>query len=156
MDTPKVVSDETSFHDKWKFDNFHMYTVVNPLPQDFVFKSTNEVGWDQLKRKAISDTREYTVTAGGSMRFPGPVASLYLDQMFKLKAQADKKFGLVIDWKFRDEAYEDLVVEQDDLINNYQAFPQYDKSLDQGATPAADAKDTSGGDGDAFKALKKK
>lgn len=141
------IQSQDEFSKKYVFNNFRLYTVMNPLTTVFKFKCTTEVGFDQELRRAISETREYEVPAGGSQRFPGPVAGLYLDQMAKLVAQRDGKFARFIDYSFRDELYHDLIADEEDLINNYRAFPQYDKPLDQGAT---DNKDPNGGDGTPF------
>lgn len=145
IDSP--VTDQNEFNLKWVFNNFRLYTVTNPLTETFKFKCTTEVGFSAELRKPVTETREYEVVAGGSQRFPGPVAGLYLDQMSKLKAQKDGKFGQIIDWSFRDEMYQKLVADMEDLVDNYKAFPQYDKPMDQGLT---EAKNDNGGDGTPF------
>lgn len=150
------VTDQDQFNRKWVFNNFRLYTVLNPLTEDFKFKCTTEVGFSQELRRPLSETREYVVPAGGSQRFPGPVAGLYLDQMSKIKAQKDNKFAQIIDYSFRDAMYTKLVADTEDLIDNYRAFPQYDKPLDVGTTNDQPSKDPNikGGDGTPFAQVK--
>lgn len=146
------ITSQEEFNKKYPFNNFRLYTVLNPLTTNYKFKCTTEVGFNQELRKAVSETREYEVPAGGSQRFPGPVAGLYLDQMAKIKAQMDGTFARFIDYTFRDEMYHNLIADMEDLIDNYRAFPQYDKPLDQGAT---EDKTGNGGDGTPFAEIKK-
>lgn len=151
----EYVSDVTSqieFDKKYVFNNYQLYTVINPLTEDYTFKCTTDVGFDQGLRRNVTETREYSVPAGGSRRFPGPVAGLYLDQMAKIKAQRDKKFAQFIDYSFRDEMYQTLIADQEDLINNYREFPQYEKPLDVGVLNDKPSNDPNikGGDGVPF------
>lgn len=144
--------EQKDFNEKYVFNNFRFYTVLNPLTTPYTFKCTVEEGFSQELHRPISQTREYMVPAGGSRRFPGPVAGLYLDQMSKIKAQNDKKFASIIDYSFKDEMYQSLIADTEDVIESYRAFPQYEKPLDVGALndkPSTDP-NIKGGDGIPF------
>lgn len=83
--------DEKDFYQKYAFTLGQLVTVLNPTSEDFSFKVTIDVGVDFATGQTKSATNEYTVPAGGHRRFPGPVANMYLDQMFKKLIQEEEQ-----------------------------------------------------------------
>lgn len=117
--------DEKDFWVKYWHGNTDMVTVVNPRTEDYVFQATVDSGVDLATGKLRAETRHYKVAAGGKERFPGPIANMFLDQMSKLVAQDDEKIQYMIDFALRAQYYDDLTVAVEDLIHDYQPFPEY-------------------------------
>lgn len=120
--------EEKEFAKEYFFNNMQMVTVVNPLTQDFEFGIQLEVGVDVATGQPKTDNRRYRVKHGGTERFPGPVANLYLDQVWRQIAQekGDMGLGEYADFKRRAELYDDLVLEIQDMLNTHVTLPQYD------------------------------
>lgn len=117
--------DETDFNKKYWHSNTEMVTVINPRTEDYVFQATIDTGVDMDTGKLKAETRHYRVAAGGQERFPGPIANMFLDQMAKLVSQDDKKFQFMIDFSLKAQYYDDLTVAVENLIRDYQPFPEY-------------------------------
>lgn len=111
--------EETQFNDKYWHSNTEMVTVVNPRSEDYVFQATSETGIDTATGKMRSEARHYKVPAGGTERFPGTIANMYLDQMAKLVAQDDDKIQYMIDFSLKAQYYDQLTVSVEDLIHSF-------------------------------------
>jgi hypothetical protein len=92
---------------------------------------TNDVGVNMQTGKMATDTRHYRVPAGGSERFPGPIANMYLDQMSKMVAQDEDKIQYLIDFTLRAQYYDQLTADVEDLIHSYTPFPEYLNGTDE-------------------------
>jgi hypothetical protein len=117
--------EEQEFNRKYWFNTMQIITVVNPTPKDYIFQAVIDAGVDVATGRMRAEQRQYKVPAGGTERFPGPIANMYLDQMAKLLAQQDEKFTLMIDLAHKAEYYDKLIVDMDDLMQSYQSLPQY-------------------------------
>lgn len=120
--------EEKEFATEYFFNNMQMVTVTNPLTEDFEFGIQLEVGVDMATGQPRTDNRRYKVKKGSFERFPGPVANLYLDQIWRQIAQekGDMGLGEFGDFKRRAELYDDLVLEVQDMLNTHVNLPQYD------------------------------
>lgn len=117
--------DEPQFIEKYWMTNTKIVTVTNPRTEDFVFQSVVEVGVDMATGKMRSEPRHYRVLAGETERFPGTIANLYLDQMSKMIAQDEDKFQFLIDFALKAQYYDQLIVDIEDLINDYVPRTEY-------------------------------
>ena len=117
--------EEKEFNEKYWQTNTKLVTVSNPRSEDYVFQATTDSGVDIATGRMKSETRHYKVPAGGSERFPGPIANMYLDQMSKLVAQDEDKFQFMIDFSLKAQYYDQLIVSIDDLIHDYQPQKEY-------------------------------
>ena len=125
--------DENQFYEKYSFDNLKMVTVLNPTAEDFTFGITMETSVDISSGQMKSETKHYTIKAGGKERLPGVAANLYLDQIAKKICQEEDRFSLYPDFAERAKYYDDLIVTVDDLLGAYQTLPQYDDKQEQAA-----------------------
>lgn len=117
--------DEQAFTDKYWKKNTEIVEVLNPRTVDYVFQATVDTGIDVSTGRMKAEARRYMVKAGGSERFPGPIANMYLDQMSRILAQEDNRFDRMIDPSERAKYYDQLIVGTDDLISSYNELPQY-------------------------------
>lgn len=117
--------DETEFNDKYWHSNTKLVTVINPRTEDYIFQATIETGLDVTTGRMKSEARHYRVPAGGTEKFPGPIANMYLDQMSKLVAQDDEKIQFMIDYALKAQYYDDLTVSIEDLIHDYTPQKEY-------------------------------
>jgi hypothetical protein len=125
--------DEKEFLEKYWFKNTEVITVTNPRDTDYVFQMMVETGLNPATGKMGQEQRTYIVPAGGSERFPGPIANLYLDQMAKLLAQDDDRIQFMVDFALKAQYYDDLIANKDDLIAQHvpQSTPNYLKAAEQ-------------------------
>lgn len=128
--------EEADFIKKYWHPNSEIVTVVNPRSEDYLFQATIETGVDTSTGRMHSEARHYKVAAGGTERFPGPIANMFLDQMSKLVAQDDDKIQFMIDFSLRAQYYDQLTVAVEDLTKGYQPFPEYLESSTEAAKPA--------------------
>jgi hypothetical protein len=112
--------DETVFNDKYWHSNSVIVTVANPRNEDYKFSAVAQAGLDSGTGKMREEQRHYRVPAGGSERFPGPIANIYLDQMTKLLAQEEDKIHFLIDYALKAQYYDRLTVATEDPSQGYQ------------------------------------
>lgn len=117
--------EEKEFNDKYWLTNLKLAIVVNPLHEDYKFQCAVETGVELATGRPKTEVRTYIVKAGGSERFPAPVANLYLKQMSQLLAQDDNTYNQYIDYSHRAELYDRLIVEIIDMVESYQPFNSY-------------------------------
>lgn len=125
--------DDKEFNEKYWYKNTQLITVTNPRDKDYIFQMMVETGLDPATGKMGAEQRTYRVPKGGSERFPGAIANLYLDQMAKLIAQDDDRIQFMIDPALRAQYYDDLTVNVEDLIAQHmpQSVPDYLKPAEQ-------------------------
>jgi hypothetical protein len=116
--------EEKEFAAQYWFTSNFVITVTNPRSEDFAFNAVVQVGYDPSTGKVKEESRTYTVPKGGSQRFTGPVANIYLSLMSKIIAQEEDRFSNYIDPSVRAEYYDQLIAAKEDLIDNYRAFDQ--------------------------------
>lgn len=127
--------DEQEFVAKYWYKQTQLVTVTNPRDEDYTFQMVVETGLNPMTGKMGQEQRTYQVPKGGSERFPGPIANLYLDQMSKLIAQDDDRFQFMIDPALRAQYYDDLTVNVEDLIAQHvpQSTPDYLRPVETAA-----------------------
>jgi hypothetical protein len=130
--------EEANFWQKYRYDHLKMVTVINPLTEDYDFQCVVEAGVDMATGKMNSEARQYRVKAGGTERFPGPIANIYLDQICRIVAQNEDKFRHLMDWALRAKYYDRLVVDVEDLVSTYQPFSNYLQESETEDSPQTD------------------
>jgi hypothetical protein len=133
--------DEQQFQAKYGFNNYQIITVTNPTEKDYEFQAVIEVGMDVATGKIRVEPRKYIVRAGGTERFPGPVALLYLDAMAKLISQDEGNFAAMIDPFQKATYYDSLIASTEDMIDTYRAFDNAEV-IDRGEVGSVVTKDT--------------
>lgn len=122
---PDQLLDEQSFIDKYWHTQTEMVEVTNPTKADYLFKVTVDAKIDRSTGKPVSEQRQYMVKAGGSERFNGYVANVYLDQMSRKLAQDDNRLDRMVDFTERAKYYDQLTADTEDLIASYVENPAY-------------------------------
>lgn len=117
--------EEKDFNAKYWFNPMQNITVVNPDTEDLTFSVMVETGIDMMTGKVQSASRDYTVEAGKGRTFPGPIANMYLDKMFKRLIQKDNRVSELPDYGARQEYYEKLIVSKTDMAEAIVDFPVY-------------------------------
>jgi hypothetical protein len=130
--------DLAEFNKKYWFRNTAMVEVTNPRDEDFEFTATIDTGQiDFNTGKSQVLTRKYLVKAGGSEKFVGSIANLYLDQMSKLVAQDRDEFGLLVDFAVRARYYDEMIANVNDLMAAYEPDSRFASGSVPGETPSA-------------------
>jgi hypothetical protein len=119
--------EEQEFVTKYWHANTEVVTVINPTKDDYDFQATVDAGIDIATGRPKPEARQYRVPAGGTARFPGSVANMYLDQMSKLLSQQENKFERMVDFSTKAEYYDRLTADTEDLIQSYVPNPAYDE-----------------------------
>lgn len=115
------------FYKKYWFNSLQMVTVINPKPEDWPF---------------MVEMRRFIIKSGATERFPGVIANVYLDQMSKILAQDDEKLGYMADPSLRRLYYDKLIVNVEELVNDYNPTPEYLRNVPvsaQGTAPSEKA-----------------
>lgn len=122
---PEQILDEQAFIAKYWHPNTELITVLNPTTEDYIFKATVDATIDLKTGRPKPEMREYRVPKGGSERFPGSVANMYLSQMSSILAQKEGRLDRMIDFTERSKYYDQLTADTEDLIASYSANPAY-------------------------------
>jgi len=122
---PEPIIDEQGFIAKYWHPNTEVVTVINPTSDDYIFKATVDAGVDMKTGRPRPEMREYRVPKGGSERFPGSIANMYLDQMSRQLAQKDNRLDRMVDFSERAKYYDQLTADTEDLIAAYTPNPAY-------------------------------
>lgn len=119
--------EEQDFNKKYWHSNTEVVTVINPRKEDYVFQATVDAGIDIATGRPKPEARQYRVPAGGTERFPGSIANMYLDQMSKILAQEDDRFERMVDFSEKAKYYDRLTADTEDLIASYVPNPAYEQ-----------------------------
>lgn len=122
---PETQLDEQAFIAKYWHPNTEVVTVINPTGNDYIFKATVDASIDVKTGRPRPEMREYRVPKGGSERFPGSIANMYLDQMSRQLAQQDSRLDRMVDFTERAKYYDQLTADTEDLIASYSPNPAY-------------------------------
>lgn len=122
---PETLFDEQAFWAKYQHPNSEVVTVVNPTSSDYVFQATVDAAMDVRTGRPRSEARQYMVPKGGSQRFPGSIANMYLDQMSRQLAGEENRLDRMVDWTERAKYYDQLTADTEDLIASYTPNPAY-------------------------------
>lgn len=106
---PVFLSTE-DFNKKYWYTPLQMVTVINPTENDFPF---------------MVEMRNYMIKAGATERFPGIIANVYIDQMAKILAQEEDNFGHMSDPTLRAQYYDRLIVDVENMVQDYVPTPEY-------------------------------
>jgi hypothetical protein len=124
LETPTIY-DEQAFVAKYWHPNTEVVTVLNPTKNDYIFQATVDAAVDMKTGRPRPEQRQYQVKAGGSERFPGSIANMYLDQMSRQLAQTEERLDRMVDWTERSKYYDQLTADTEDLIASYVPNPIY-------------------------------
>lgn len=130
LETPKVY-DEMAFTAKYWHPNTEIVTVLNPTTENYIFQATVDAAVDMRTGRPRPEARQYGVQAGGSERFPGSIANMYLDQMSRKLAQDENRLDRMVDFSERAKYYDQLTVDTEDLIASYVPNPAFTPQLEK-------------------------
>lgn len=122
---PEQVLDEQSFIAKYWHPNTEVVTVTNPTTEDYIFSATVDAKIDIKTGRPQPEMRQYRVKKGGSERFPGSIANMYLSQMSSILAQKEGRLERMIDFTEKSKYYDQLTADSEDLIASYSPNPAY-------------------------------
>lgn len=122
---PEPLFDEAAFIAKYWHPNTEVVTVTNPTSEDYIFSATVDATIDVKTGRPKPEMRQYRVPKGGTERFPGSIANMYLSQMSSNLAQKENRLDRMIDFTEKAKYYDQLTADSEDLIASYSPNPAF-------------------------------